>query len=98
MVKRCLRKAVGCSTLTVEELRTVVVEIESTLNNRPITFLYDDDEQGVSRALTPADLIYGHRLAVTPSSRQFEMDSTAQSLTRRARYQYQLLKNFIRQW
>lgn len=97
MVKRCLRKAVGRSTLTVEELRTVVVEIESTLNNRPITFLYDD-EQGVSRALTPADLIYGHRLAVTPSSRQFEVDSTAKGLTRRSRYQYQLLKNFIRQW
>jgi len=84
MVKRCLRKTVGRSTLTVEEFTTVIVDIESTLYNRPLTFLYDD-EQGISRALTPADLIYGHRLATTPSSRQFEIDNTAQSLTRRAR-------------
>ena len=97
MVKCCLRKTVGRSTFTVEELTTVIVEIESTLNNGPLTILYDD-EQGMSRALTPADLIYGHRLAITPSSRQFEIDNTSQSLTRRARYQYQLLKNFIRQW
>ena len=80
MVERCLRKTVGRSTLTVEELTTMIVGIESTLNNRPLTFLYD----GISRALTPTDLIYGHRLATTPSSRQFEIDNTAQSLTRRA--------------
>jgi len=76
MVKHCLKKTVGKSTLIIEELTTVIAEIESTLNNRPLTYLYDD-EQGVSRALTPADLIYRHRLAITSSSRQFEANNMA---------------------
>ena len=56
-VKRCLKKSVGRSLLTFEELRTLVVEIEATLNNRPLTYIYDDEE-GLSYPLTPADLIY----------------------------------------
>jgi len=32
------------------------------------------------------------------TSRQFEIDNTAQSITQRAQYQYQLLKNFVKQW
>ena len=43
-VKRCLKKSVGRSLLTFEELRTLVVEIEATLNNRPLTYIYDDEE------------------------------------------------------
>ena len=56
-VKRCLKKSVGRSLLTFEELRTLVVEIEATLNNRPLTYIYDDEE-GLSYPLTPADLLY----------------------------------------
>ena len=58
MTKRCLRKTIGRSNLTFEEPRTVIVEIEGTVNNRPLTYLYDDME-GISQALTPARLIYG---------------------------------------
>ena len=43
-VKRCLKKSVGRSLLTFEELRTLVVEIEATMNNRPLTCMYDDEE------------------------------------------------------
>ena len=39
---RCLKKTIGRTSLTFEELRTVVVEIESTLNNRPLSYIYDD--------------------------------------------------------
>ena len=44
ITKRCLRKTIGRSKLTFEELRTVIVEIEGTVNNRPLTYLYDDME------------------------------------------------------
>ena len=97
IVKRCLKKTIGRCTLTIEELSTVMIEIESTLNNRPLTYLYSDDE-GVSQVLTPAHLIYGRRLTTNPSSRQFEVMSTAKTLTRRVKYQFQLLSNFARQW
>ena len=33
-VKRCLKKTIGKSKLIFDELATVLVEIESTLNNR----------------------------------------------------------------
>ena len=38
-VKKCLRKVLGKASLTFDELLTVVVEIEGTLNSRPLTFL-----------------------------------------------------------
>lgn len=96
-VKRCLRKVVGRSTLTLDELTTVITEIETTLNNRPLTYLHDDTE-GVSHALTPASLVYGRRIATTPSSRQFEVASTSKTLTKRAKHQYHALNCFVRLW
>ena len=96
-VKRCLKKTIGRSSLTLYELATILVEIESTLNNRPLTYLYGDEE-GPSHAITPADLIYGHRISSTLANQQFEIVSTAKSLTKRARHQHRILNNFIRQW
>ena len=83
-VKRCLQKSVGRSLLTFEELCTLVVEIEATLNNRPLTYIYDDEE-GLSYPLTPADLIYGRQIATMPHQRHCNVISTFQSLTKRAR-------------
>ena len=55
-VKACLRKHMGRSSLTFEDLRTIVVEIEAVLNNRPLTYVYDD-ENGVLYPLMPAQLV-----------------------------------------
>ena len=82
--------------MTLDELTTIVVEIEATLNNRPLTYVHDDNE-GVSYALTPADLIYGRRVATTPSGRQFDITNTNKTLTRRAKYQFRMLNNFTKQ-
>ena len=59
-VKHCLRKVVGRATLTLDDLTTVIIEIETILNNRPLTYIHDDNE-GVSHALTPASLIQRRR-------------------------------------
>ena len=96
-VKRCLKKVVGRTSLSFEEARTVLVEIEATLNNRPLTYLYDEEE-GVSYPLTPSSLIYGRTIATTPNDKQFEIISTYQSLTRRQRYHKRLLNEFMNQW
>ena len=90
-VKRCLRK------LMFDELLTTVAEIEATLNNRPLTYVQDDEENGFY-ALTPASLIYGRRLATTPSGSQFEVSSTNKTLTKQAKHQFCVLSNFTQQW
>ena len=78
-------------------MRTLLVEIECTLNNHPLTYLYDKIE-GISQPLTTADLIYGRQIVETANGHQFEVISTAQSLPKRARYQVRLLTQFTKCW
>jgi len=80
-----------------ESLRTLLIEIEATINSRPLTYTYDDEE-GVSYPLTPAHLIYGRRIAPEPSNRQFEIISTHKSLTKKAQYHKHLLEQFMNSW
>ena len=66
-IKRPLKKVLGQSALNFEELQTVLVEIESVINSRPITYMHDD-EYSISHPLTPSDLIYGRQTSSTPNS------------------------------
>jgi hypothetical protein len=95
--KRCLKKILGRTSLTFEEMRTILVEVEATLNNRPLTYIYDD-EDGISYPLTPSQLIYGRQINTSPNDRQFEIVSTQQSLTRKAKYQKRILSQFVKRW
>ena len=92
-----LEEGRGKSTLRFDESVTTVTEIEATLNNKPLTYV-QDDEEGVSYALTPASLVYGRRLATTPSGCQFEVSSTNKTLTKQAKHQFRVLNSFTRQW
>ena len=53
-VKRCLKKVLLNARLNYEELLTVLKEIESIVNNRPLIYLYDDVNQDI---LTPNKLL-----------------------------------------
>ena len=66
-VKRCIKKVVATRTITYIELRTIVQEIEVTLNNRPIDVDYDDDKEDI---LSPSHLIFGRQLSTTNMSTQ----------------------------
>ena len=74
-----------------------MVEIETVINSRPITYLYDDVDS-ISYPLTPSNLIYGRRIRSTPNSAQHEIISTYRSLTRRARQYRNLLSQLTEQW
>lgn len=97
VTKDCIKRAVGRAQLTFEELRTILIEAEGIVNSRPLTYIYDDTE-GISYTLSPSHLIYGRRITPLPSGEHFDITSTNQSLTRRARYHKQVLQHFTTQW
>ena len=96
-VKRCLRKVIGKATLKCEELNTLLVEAESIINCRPLTYVYNDQE-GISFALTPSHLIYGRRITTSPNATHYEIMSTSLSLTKRVKYHQRLLEQFTNRW
>ena len=75
-VKRCLRKVLGQSRLTEEQLNTTLISIEAAVNSRPIT-------QGeVSTALTPAHFLIGEGLVTIPTETE---RTVRQNLTKELR-------------
>ena len=55
-----------------EELYTVLVEIEGVLNNRPLTYLEEDD---IKEPLTPIHLYCSHRILNSIKGEGHESDS-----------------------
>ena len=96
-VKRCLRKTLGNARLSYNELLTVITEVESTLNVRPLTYVYEEGDP--EEALTPAHLMFGRRLtALPPSSSVQEGDDSPESLNKRMRYLNRKLEHFWKKW
>lgn len=87
--KRCLKKVIGRASLSFMELSTLLVEVESVINARPITYVYDDS-QGISYPLTPSHLIYERNLFQGPNKKCNELVTTYEALSKRANYQQKL--------
>ena len=63
--KRCLRKMTGRSRLSLDELQTLLVEVESILNSRPILHVSAGE---VEEPLTPSHLLMGRRILSLPDN------------------------------
>ena len=74
-VKRSLRKSIGRSNLTYEQLSTLMVEVESIINSHPLTYILDDQD-GITGCLTPSHLLNGRKICTMPNSAHFEVVST----------------------
>ena len=96
-IKKPLKKILVRSTLSFDELSTVLVEIEGIINSRPLTYVYVDNES-ISFPLTPSDLIYGRRITSTPNAIHYEVVSTNQSLTKKSRHHRHVLQQLTNQW
>ena len=64
-MKILLRKTVGLYLFTFEELSTVLADVESTLNSRPLIAL-DSSSTGGCAALTPDPFLVGRPLKALP--------------------------------
>jgi len=91
--KRCLKKILGNASVTNEKLLTTSLEIEATLNSRPLSFVAVDD---LEEPLTPSHLLHGRRISFI-GDRVKEQEPEwldGRSLTRRAVYLRMLMDHF----
>jgi len=69
-VKRSLRKCIRISSLYLDELNTLMIEVESVMNSRPLTYVYDDTVHFAplicctGKEFLPLSMIYTQRLSV----------------------------------
>ena len=102
IVKNCLRKTLHRAKVNLKELRTVITEIETRVNNRPLTYL--DDSSINVEAITPSHLLHGRRLEPFPSINVEEyctdptIDDRAQYLRDSYQHRNKLLQRWERHW
>ena len=100
--KRCLEKMIGQAKLSLDELHTMIVEIESIINSRPLSYVSSSD---LEEPLTPSHLLLGRRILnlpdnlgylPDPADEEFTVDSS--HLRRRVRHLSNTLNHFWRRW
>ncbi|GBN01611.1 hypothetical protein AVEN_265913-1 [Araneus ventricosus] len=64
-IKIALRKMLGRALVSFEELQTTLAEIESIINSRPLTYVYDEPNEPFP--LTSAKFLTGRRLTALPN-------------------------------
>ena len=70
----------------------MLVEIESVINSRPLTYLYEDEAE---EALTPAHLVIGRRLvSPVPIVERSEVEQSHELITGRYRYLQRIIEHY----
>ncbi|XP_065654791.1 uncharacterized protein LOC136081405 [Hydra vulgaris] len=92
MVKRCLKKVVGKARLNYEQMLTLLQEIETVINNRPLTFVYNEP---CVEALTPNHLVFGRKLNLNGVNSDSNIEH---DLNKRYNHLQTVLEHFIKRW
>ena len=91
IIKEALKKTVGKAKLTYEEMETVLIEIEMVINSRPLTYLYEEDDE----ALCPSHLVVGRRLLSNSVKTHISHDELSRNvLTNRYRYLQNIIDHY----
>ena len=87
-----MEKKIRKKTVTYEELQTILYEIDIILNNRPLTFTYENPNDPV---LTHNHLIFGRRLNLqVTDSKEEETANICSSY----KHIQNLSEHFIKRW
>ena len=94
MTKSTLQKVLGKSRINLEELTTLITEVEATLNDRPLTYISD----GVP--FTPSHLMCGRPLKSLPHAIMDDTDYhiNEHSIIRQATHMNNILQHFKQRW
>lgn len=92
-VKHHIRRVVGESTLTFEELTTVLSKIEACLNSRPLYPMTNDPED--CDVLTPGHFLIGEPTSTIP---QRNVLDCKESLLTRWQLTHQMVQRFWKRW
>ena len=90
-VKTSIRKILGRSLVTEEELRTVLCQVEAVINARPLCYVSEDDLQ---EPLTPNHLMFGNNILNSSSQYISSLPKSHIELSRRVNYIRSLLEKF----
>jgi hypothetical protein len=64
VAKNAIKKTLGRALVTLDELQTLIKEIQQVINNRPLTYVSNNPTE--LAAITPNHLIYGQNLNLLP--------------------------------
>ena len=102
LTKLSLKKVLGKTNITLDELQTITTEIEAVLNDRPLTYVSSelDDEE----PLTPSHLLYGRRITNLPHPLQGDLcddptyNSETSQIEDQAKRRDKLKQHFWNRW
>jgi hypothetical protein len=97
-VKECLRKIIGKALLSYEEMSTLLVEVETVLNLRPLTYVYNEKDEPCP--LTPMHFLnFGKEISYPINFADIIDDASKRSSAlRRKKFQTLLLKQLWSKW
>ena len=102
LTKAALKIVLGRAHISLPMLQTLVVEVEATLNDRPLTYLSEDPRD--TKPLTPSYLLYGRMITtlphmlVTEDLQDPDYGSTSSQMHRNAKRLSLLLNHFQTRW
>nr|CAD2192883.1 unnamed protein product [Meloidogyne enterolobii] len=103
IMKNSLKAAIGRKMLNYEELRTILSEIKTIMNKRPLTYVYENFDDAYT-VLRPIDLILPSRneenieIEISDEKEFLEKETQRETLIKEWQNSNQMLNHFWQKW